>query len=83
MSSTTKGIERGQLERSHAVIVNEQIVELSEDAAALVAALACNAEVDQIMAEPAVWDEVRRAFPATLAPKADDADGVIWIGGTE
>jgi hypothetical protein len=54
---------------------------LSPDAAALVAALAGNVEVDQIMAEPEVWDEVRRAYPDSLVPEPNDADGVIYIGG--
>lgn len=64
-----------------AAVGHAMVAGLSLDGRRLVAALAGNLEVDQVMAAPETWDEVRRVFSDSLVPEPDAEDGLIWIGG--
>lgn len=64
-----------------ATVGHAMVAGLSLEGRALIAALAENLEVDQIMAQPETWDEVRRVFSADLVPEPSEEDGLIWIGG--
>jgi hypothetical protein len=64
-----------------ATVGHAMVAGLSLDGRRLVAALAGNLEVDQVMAAPETWDEVRRVFSEDLVPEPDAEDGLIWIGG--